>query len=79
MSCLHERYVIVPADKAATKIGFVFKSQYIDCLIKVLCIDSSFDNQPNRFNPATCLCLFQARTWISTSYVVVFFVFNELR
>jgi hypothetical protein len=31
----------------------------------------------NWFNPDTCLCLSQARTWISTSYVMVFCVFNE--
>jgi hypothetical protein len=29
----------------------------------------------NRFNPATFLCLFQARIWIAN--VVVFFVFSE--
>ena len=27
----------------------------------------------NRFNPATCVCLFKTRTWISTPYVVLFF------
>ena len=34
----------------------------------------------NRFNPATFLCLFQARTWISNVICCrSFFMFNELR
>jgi len=34
-------------------------------------------NPINRFNTATFLCLFQARTCISTSHVVVLFVFSK--
>ena len=34
----------------------------------------------NRFNPATSLCLSQARTWISNIMLLsLIFVFNELR
>ena len=35
----------------------------------------------NQFNPATILCLYQARTWIVNDKcnVVISFVFNDLR
>jgi hypothetical protein len=32
-----------------------------------------------RFNHATFLCLSQAKTWFLTSYVMVFFMFKDLR
>ena len=37
---LHDKYVVVPANKAPNDILFVCKSHYIDCLIKELCIDN---------------------------------------
>ena len=36
LSLLHDKYVIVSADKAPNNIVFVCKSHYIDCLIKEL-------------------------------------------
>ena len=44
LSHLHDKYVVVPADKAPTNIIFVCKSHYIDCLIKELCINNSLGN-----------------------------------
>ena len=36
LSSLHDKYVIVPADKASNNIVFVCKSCYFECLIKEL-------------------------------------------
>ena len=36
LSSLHDKYVIVPADKASNNIVFVCKSNYYECLIKEL-------------------------------------------
>jgi hypothetical protein len=36
LSSLHDKYVIVPADKASNNIVFVCKSYYFECLIKEL-------------------------------------------
>ena len=44
LSLLHDKYVIVSADKAPNNIVFVCKSHYIDCLIKELGIDNSLGN-----------------------------------
>ena len=44
LSLLHDKFVIVSADKAPNNIVFVCKSHYIDCLIKELGIDNSFEN-----------------------------------
>ena len=44
LSLLHDKYVIVSADKALNNIVFVFKSHYIDCLIKELGMDNSPGN-----------------------------------
>ena len=44
LSVLHDKYVIVSADKAPNNIVFVCKSHYIDCLIKELHIDNSLGN-----------------------------------
>ena len=44
LSELHDKYVVVPADKALYNIAFVCKSLYMDCLIKELGIDSSLGN-----------------------------------
>ena len=41
---LHDKYVIVSADKAPNNIVFVCKSHYIDCFIKELGIDNSLGN-----------------------------------
>ena len=43
MYLLHDKYVIVSADKAPINIC-VCKSHYIDCLIKELCIDNLLGN-----------------------------------
>jgi hypothetical protein len=37
---LHDKSVIVPADKASNNIVFVCKSYYYECLIKELGIDN---------------------------------------
>jgi hypothetical protein len=39
LSVLHDKYVIVSADKAPNNIVCVCKSHYVDCLIKKLDID----------------------------------------
>ena len=44
LSLLHDKYIIVSADKAPNVIVFVCKSHYVDCLIKELGIDNSLDN-----------------------------------
>ena len=44
LSLLHDKYVIVSADKAPNNIVFVCKLHYIDCLIKELSIDNSLGN-----------------------------------
>ena len=44
LSLLHDKYVIVSADKAPNNIVFVCKLHYIDCLIKELSIDKSLAN-----------------------------------
>jgi hypothetical protein len=44
MSLLHDKYVIVFAYKAPNNIVFVYKSDYIEYLIKGLCIDNSLRN-----------------------------------
>jgi len=41
LSLLHDKYIIVSADKSPNNIAFVCKSHYIDCLIKELGIDKS--------------------------------------
>ena len=41
LSSLHDKYVIVPADKASNNIVFVCKSYYFECLIKELGINSN--------------------------------------
>ena len=41
---LHDKYVIVSANKVPNNIVFVCKSHYIDCLIKELGIDNSLGN-----------------------------------
>ena len=44
LSHLHNKYVVVPADKAPNNIVFICKSHYINCLIKELGMDSSQGN-----------------------------------
>ena len=41
LSSLHDKYVIVPVDKASNNIVFVCKSYYFECLIKELSINSN--------------------------------------
>jgi hypothetical protein len=41
---LHDKYVIVSVNKAPNNIVFVCQLHYVDCLIKALGIDISFDN-----------------------------------
>ena len=40
-SSLHDKYVIVPANKASNNIVFVCKSYYFECLIKELGINNN--------------------------------------
>ena len=63
LSLLHDKYVIVSADKAPNNIVFVCKSHYIDCLIKELGIDNSLGN-PNIYhdNHRSVLCSFGIST-----------------
>ena len=44
LSYLHDKCVVVPADKAPNNIVFVCKTHYINCLINELGIDSSLGN-----------------------------------
>jgi hypothetical protein len=44
LSLLHDKYVIVSADKATNDIVCVCKSHYIDCLIHELGIDNLLGN-----------------------------------
>ena len=44
LSDLHDKYVVVPADKAANNVVFVCKSYYYECLIKELEIESVSSN-----------------------------------
>ena len=44
LSDLHDKYVVVPADKAANNVVFVCKSYYYECLIKELGIESVSSN-----------------------------------
>ena len=44
LSSLHDKYVIVPADKASNNIVFVCKSYYFECLIKELGINSNISS-----------------------------------
>jgi len=44
LSHIHDKYVVVPVDKAPNNIVFVCKSHYIDCLIKELSIDNLLGN-----------------------------------
>jgi hypothetical protein len=54
LSSLHDKYVIVPADKASTNIVCVCKSYYFECLIKELGINSNTSSnttyKPTSFN-----------------------------
>jgi hypothetical protein len=51
LSHLHDRYVVVPADKAPNNIDFVCKSHSIDCFIKELGIDNLRGN--STYTPMT--------------------------
>jgi hypothetical protein len=62
------------------KNGITFVAFFLgDTSSKIVVERKEWHYSINRFNPATFLCLFQARTWISnvTLYVVVLFVFSE--
>jgi hypothetical protein len=48
LSSLHDKYVIVPADKASNNIVFVYKSYYFECLIKELGINSNTSSNTTR-------------------------------
>jgi hypothetical protein len=54
LSSLHDKYLIVPADKASNNIVFVCKSYYFECLIKELGINSNTSSnttyKPTSFN-----------------------------
>ena len=53
-SSLHDKYVIIPADKASNNIVFVCKSYYFECLIKELGINNNTSSnttyKPTSFN-----------------------------
>ena len=48
LSSLHDKYVVVPADKAFNNIIFVCKYIYYECLIKELCISKNIDYPTNK-------------------------------
>jgi hypothetical protein len=54
LSSLHDKYVIVPADKASNNIVFVCKSYYFEWLIKELGINSNASN-PQTLYQRECL------------------------
>ena len=45
LSTLHNKYVVVPADKASNNIVCVCKNYYIECLIKELGLNNSTCNR----------------------------------
>lgn len=51
LSVLHDKYVVVPADKTLTILFFVRKLYYVDCLIKEFGIDNSLGN--STYTPTT--------------------------
>jgi hypothetical protein len=68
LSHLHDNYVVVPAEKSSSNIVFVYKSHYIDCLIKELYIDNS------RGNPTyTSMTLTKVEILDNHGFVLCFF------
>ena len=67
LSSLHDKYVIVPADKASNNIVFVCKSYYFECLIKELGINSNTSSnttyKPTSFDKDEILDLFKHSLW----------------
>jgi len=55
---------------------YLSKNAYVQVLLSFVYICIADCDPINWFNPATFLCLYQARTWISN---VVFCVFSHLR
>ena len=66
ISSLHDKYVIVPVDKASNNIVFVCKSYYYECLIKEIginnntsgntaCKPTSFDKDEILANHRSCM------------------------
>merc|ERR1712074_190103 len=45
MSTIHEKYVVVPADKAQNNIVFICKKYYIECLLSEIDQDQTNNNQ----------------------------------
>lgn len=43
----HDRYVLIPADKAGNIIAFVCKTHYINCIFKKLGFSSTYGNFTN--------------------------------
>ena len=43
LSCLHENFVIVPADKASNNYTFVCKKLYVDILIEELPVNPTYN------------------------------------
>ena len=41
---IHEKFVVVPADKASNNIVFVCKTHYINCLMEELCMSTMTGN-----------------------------------
>ncbi|MEW8545689.1 MAG: hypothetical protein AB2693_19380, partial [Candidatus Thiodiazotropha sp.] len=50
---LHDKYVIVPADKASKNIGSVCKTRYINCLREELGLNSTDGNPTYTFASLT--------------------------
>ena len=66
-TCVYDKYVVVPGDKAPNNVVFVCKSHYIDCLIKEIGIDKSLGNPT--YTPTTLSKEFQSFTSVLTSNV----------
>jgi hypothetical protein len=49
LSTIHDKYVVVPANKAPTNIVFMCNKHYIDCLKIELGLDSSQGNDTYRY------------------------------
>ena len=53
LSSLHDKYVVVPADKASNNIVFICKNHYLQCLTKELGINRTTGNPINSLTSFT--------------------------
>ena len=66
---LHDKYVVVPADKVYNNIVFVCKTHYITCLGEELGLNTSEGNP-------TCTCTSLSKKEILSNHKTIFFLWN---